>query len=151
MDAEGGGFCREEQGKGPQRHRKLHPTGGHALEPALQAGDVIAAHRRKSNCGMLLHIGRTSLWFACLCEQLDNLREPLGQVPAALVGEEQGAPVLLSQNLPVDPVPAEAEGLCPRDGGLLEGEGGGELTVIAVPGQGGLFQSLQERAVGSMK
>ena len=61
----------------------------------------------------------------------------------AAVKGAQGAPVLLSQNLPVDPVPAEAEGLCPRDGGLLEGEGGGELTVIAVPGQGGLFQSLQ--------
>ena len=73
MNAEGGRFCREEQGKGPQRHRKLHPTGGHALEPALQAGDVIAAHRRKSNCGMLFISGGppysslvcVSIWAIC--------------------------------------------------------------------------------------
>ena len=37
----------------------------------------------------------------------------------------------------------EAEGLRPRDGGALEGKGGGKLTVIAVSAQGGLFHALQ--------
>ena len=43
----------------------------------------------------------------------------------------------------MDPVLPEAEGLRPRDGGALEGKGGGKLTVIAVSAQGGLFHALQ--------
>ena len=72
------------------------PDGEQKVDPAIAPPEVTDYKLS------LIHL--SSLWFACLCEHLGDLREPLGQVPTAIVGEEQGAPVLLGQNLPMDPV-----------------------------------------------